>query len=362
MYYSPIELIAMAYNLSSQQIELLVRLCKSNLRVLTLLAARPDLDPVNAAILSEYPDVAVRRRALTKVTDAVILQKYASSQVYSVSVANNTNAPAGILDDLLRNGTHNAQIRAACNPSTPQESRKEVLADEKLVEKLVYVGTPIGLRVMRSHDLVNNNTWLLDDLSFDRYDLNIKRAIIGNYKTSQDTIAHAVKTMRSPNMWTSLARHPYRKGLDFASQSLADLVQVGSASTDLYLLEHPMLDLHTARMILNSRGLHRLHPLGGFDRDVYPEPHIVALLAKRFGVRCFEGFVPYNLAVTRVTSAAWKEPCVYDYVNACIADYRPLEEVANALGMDTVLWNTFISLGKEWQGSLTDLAKVCTKL
>ena len=363
MYYSPLQLAAMAYNLSSDQTKLIIDRYKSNLSVLAILAARPDLDPENAALLSKSSNIKVRRRALTKVSDVSLLRKALDSSYYSASVASNTHTPAEILDYLLRNGTHFAQIRAACNPSTPEESRKEVLKDDKLVTKLVYVGTPIASRVVRSHELVNNNTWLLNSLDFDKYDLNIKRAIIGNYRTSVETVNHAVKSLRSPNNWSSLANHPYRKGLDFASQPFDNLAKTGCAAADLYLLEHPMLDVDTASLIVNS-GFSYKYSINPPHSRVSPEPHIVALLAKRFGNLCFKGSEPLDggLAVTRISSAAWKEPCVHYYMNVTNPDPLEVAGVLDTLGTNEALWDTFVALSVDWKESLTQLAEVCSRV
>ena len=124
MYYSPLELAAMAYNLSSDQTKLIIDRYNSNLKVLAILAARPDLDPGNAALLSESSNIKVRRRGLTKVSNVSLLKKALDSSLYSASVATNVHTPADILDYLLRNGTHFAQIRAACNPGGPASDNK----------------------------------------------------------------------------------------------------------------------------------------------------------------------------------------------------------------------------------------------
>jgi len=351
MRYSLLELAAMAYNLSSTQIRLIIDRYGSHENVLAILAARPDLDPVNAAILSQSSNRKIRRRALTKVTDVSLLAKAAISPGYSMAAAANVHTPVDILDRLLRKGTRFDMIRAACNPTTPVESRMKVLSSVSQATKLVRVGSSLGDSVVRSHEMVNNNPWMLNSENFDRHDLNIKRAIIGNHRTPRKTILHASKSVRSSHGWSSLTNHPYLNGGDFVSQPWADLAKIGCAAADLCLVEHPLLDPVTASSILAANG------------RVHPEPHIVARLARRFGNLCFRADAKGDImAATRVASASWLEPCVGYYTENTEVDPVDVANVVSILGIDESRWDVFVVIGADWRSSLSSFSEVCSRL
>ena len=352
MYYSPLHLAAMAYSLTDNQQSTLISSCANDPSTLAILAARPDLSAQNAEKLSKSSYLKVRRLALRKVTDVTILKKALNSNVYAVSVAANVNTPACILDHILRYGSSLSKIRAACNKSTPEQSRKEVLADETVVTKLVHVGSSLGDRVVKSYELVNTNAWLANIDDYDKYDLMIKRAIIGNYATSKETILYAAKNLRLKHAWSSLKNHPYLRNAEFASMSLSDLAASESCASDMYLIDHPMVDCVSASVLLSSL------------RKVDPEPQVIAKLAARFGNLCFltKDHSDNYYAGTRVVSASWSEPCVLHYANVTLPDPFALCTAVNLLGSDKHTWDTYIALSRDWQDSPLELAKVVTTL
>lgn len=364
MYYSPLHLAAMAYSLTDSQQSALIDSCANDPSTLAILAARPDLSAQNAEKLSKSSNLKVRRLALRKVTDVTILKKALNSDVYAVSVAANVNTPAGMLDHILRYGSSLSKIRAACNKSTPEQSRKEVLADETVVTKLVHVGSSLGDKVVKSYELVNANAWLANIDGYDKYDLNIKRAIIGNYTTSKETILYAAKNLRLKHAWSSLKNHPYLHNAEFASMSLSDLAASEACASDMYLIDHPMVDCVTASVLLVNKFNADPYFTKSSLRQVDPEPQVIAKLAARFGNLCFltKNRSGNGFAGTRITSAAWSEPCVADYANVTLPDPFALCTAVNLLGSDKHTWDTYIALSRDWQDSPLELAKVATTL
>jgi hypothetical protein len=314
-----------------------------------LLASRRDLHLSVLQSLATTEEVNVRVRALRHINDPQLLRASAARGVREVeAVACNPAADPDWLEHVLRtSGGRRVRLNAACNPATPERARRAVLSDPDLVSRLTFVKTPVGGRVVRTHQLVANNRWLATARVL-RYSRDVQRAACAmpdvDRKVLDANFSHR-------NLWAGLAEHPQLTGRDVDGGDVTALVKVGSPAVDLHLLERP--DVSAADLA----GL--IAPPYVTGRAEAPEPHVLARLFTRFGppVRLAAGSEGRIMAGTRIMTAAWAEPLV-----GSMARLRPnllhqAQVAAKLLAGDADAWEVLVALAPSQHDDLIGAAR-----
>jgi hypothetical protein len=298
-----------------------------------ILAGRRDTDQSLLTKLADSGSPNVRARALRHLTDPDILQAAAGRGPRDAEmVAANPAADPQWLGTTLRTpGSDRCRLNAACNPTTPEADRRDVLDDADLVGRLTYVTTPTGGRVVRTHQLVANNRWLAEERAL-RYSREVQRAVC-----AMPDVARAVldANRSRAHLWSGYALHPQLNPCDLDSSDVSRLVALGSPAVDLYLLERGDVSALDAAGLIRAPHVNR--------RAEPPEPHIVARLVARYGtgIRLAAGAAGHIMAGTRIASAAWAEPLVADLAQAKYQTLWHADVAAELLGDNTDAWDVF---------------------
>ena len=300
------------------------------------LAANMQLDQTIIERLAADTDVTTSTRALPRSNDVQLVSKHLSSTgARGIAAHSNRLAPVEALEDSLTTG--NRAIRLAChiNPSTPEALRRQYLTPAE-AEALTEVGTSLGERVIRAHELVLANRWMLETPGV--WSKQVRRALADLPELTADQAGEIRKAGRAGNV--NLSRHPVNRGVDPAMLTIPELMAELCTAADLTLIERPELSVSVARLTAT-----RLTPVA--------EPVVLARLARRFGLHVVGA--PSKFASTRVRSAAWSEPAMA-YCGLSQYDLQDAELAAERLGESVEAWESFIRLAPDWEGSLLSLS------
>lgn len=270
-----------------------------------------------------------------------------SSDCCKAAIARNPFTPAHLLSDAARSSNDELKLAALVNPSTPTEARDGL--DAATADKLCDVGSFLGARVVRSHELIHQNRHLLADVS--TLTPLLRRAAIGLWDLTMDQF----DTLRRAGRSKFAPQHPLNHHEQGArGLAIDELIGLQSPAADLYLAELPDLDITDARKMLTRER---------FD----PEPHIIGRLLRRFGYDVIPDRTNRKtIAGTRTSSGAWHDPLVLHYNKVLIARYAStmteLENVATIIGDDLSSWKNFLHLEQGWSGTLTELASASVAL
>jgi hypothetical protein len=287
--------------------------------------------------LTADPDTTTARRAVARTHDPEIIARYAKKSPGTPAPYRNPNAPVALLTAALTSPVGAVRLAAMLNPSTPRDLVRQHLTLAE-ARDLTDVGSSLGERVVRAHELVIANPWMLDHAG--AWTPNLRRALANLPQLAPE---HAAEIRQAGwSGWESHKRHPIHLGHDLTRMTVAELLAAESCATDLELCRRPDLTLIAAHTVIR--------------RETRPaEPHIIARLATRFGAAAVT--LPHQLAGTRIRSAAWSAPIVAE---AATVDDHTLTDAQHAvthLGDDERAWEAFWALIPDWHLPLVELAR-----
>jgi hypothetical protein len=217
----------------------------------SVLAASPHTDTGLLAALCRDRIPGIRRFAYLRTDDVDLLRdelSRPSAGLCTPYAARNPSAPA----DLLAHATRNPQVQTALgaylNPSTPEDARRR-LTPERATE-ITDVGGSNHDRVVRAHELVVNNPWMLD--TPDAWDGNVRRALAGLPQATAEHLEIIRKVGRSGG--SAVRRHPVLRA-EFGQRSpqewgTHELARIGGAAVDLMVLRRDDFDATAAMLVL----------------------------------------------------------------------------------------------------------------
>lgn len=362
----PLLIIALTPGIPETGLRALAETLPKGSRALNALASRPDLTEPIAETLHKRVVGKARAATVRHITDPERLRELFKKNDLRPAVCANPNTPVDILDETMKQASlilHAPALRAACNPSTPLETRKTELQKGSTAEILVSVSSPVAMSVVRAYALVSNNQWMLETGA--RFGKNIQRALVSRPIPAQnlyDSFRHdLLASVRIPG----LRNHPLRKGI--ASElSVDDLLRLENVAADLELLGREPADENVATRILR--------------RDVYdPEPQIIATCVNRFGLDPLlaRDDVP-AWADSRVSAAAWLEPfCAWipslwigrgtgnlteRLERSKLASKHIRAKLSGVHNNTRALYENLISLAPGWEADIADLLDAAEKL
>jgi len=272
----------------------------------------------------------------------ILQERYLNgSDCCKAAVARNERTPLDILTHAANSVIQPLKLAAFVNPSTPVEAKERLDAAE--AHKLTNVGSFLGAKVVRSHELLIQNRHLLDDL--DALTPMLRRAALGLWDISMEQYEILRKAGRSKFS----ASHPLNHHENGASaMTFEALIELSNPAADLYLVEHPKMEPKHAQAILSRKG-----------ED--PEPHILGRILRRFGYQVIPDSASGRLiSGTRINSGSWSDPLVAHYNMVMKAQtssaITSLEEVVSILGNDVNVWINYLKLESGWVGTPRELA------
>jgi len=358
----PLLLIALTPGIPEPALRALAETLPKKSQALNALASRPDLTEPVAEIL--YSKVTGRARAATvrHITDPERLRELFKKGDLRPAVCANPHTPVDLLEEAMLTGWQagpGPTLRAACNPSTPLETRKAELQKGRTAETLVAVSSPLSLSVVRAYALVENNQWMLE--TGDRYGKDIQRALLSRPIPAQKLYESFPHELMASSRIPGLRNHPLSKGV--ASElSVDDLLGLKNVAADLELLARPGFTLEIAAEVLEWPG-------------VGPEPQIISACLQRFGIDALLATKQMpRWAETRLDAASWLEPLA-EYVKHLASpgwdenkNARTLAGQLEARHQVPELFanlndhvelretlHTIYALAKDWEGGLGDL-------
>ena len=317
--------------------------------VLISLAASTGLCPDVANHLAVTNNRTVRSLALRRATDVDVLVDAYDKGVHLASVVSNPHLPTDLLEQALWSETDEVALRALTNPSTRDDDRRKVTLcrSARLVTNL---RGSVSSRVVRAHALMANNPHLREQLG----DLpgELVRATAGLV----DLTGAELEDLTRRGGTRFVKRHPLLNGFtSLEAMSATDVVRSSSPAADLWLAGAPDTGLDEARLLLTAER----------PKNHHVEPHVLALMYRRWGLALFCGTSLPRLAGTRVAATVWTEPSLhwYDALRThAMSLHVDLEHASSVFGNDEHLWETFLSLGKDWHGPLGELVDTVVRL
>lgn len=319
------------------------------IRTRRALVSSMHLHPGVARVLSNDRDTYVRKLALRRSDDRdAVNAAITNSKLSAVHAARNPNADPSVLSSALHHRYDEVVAAALVNPSTPEEERRQ-LPIRRIIE-VCEVGDPIGNRVVRTHETLIANLWLLDHL--EEFNLSFRRAALALPQID----AKQFKALTAAGWNKFAAVHPLRSGVTLEGAPTEAMLLTGSPAVDLYVTNHPETTLSMARTLY------------GRHWRLMVEPHVLARLFQRFGESLLVGqqtTVLSRLAVTRVNSTAWSEPHFAFYSRIIQDQGRGTEEmrqVVELLGTNPEAWESFFRLEGGWEQTPVELAEAVLAL
>jgi hypothetical protein len=314
-----------------------------------VLAASPTTDHTVIDQLTNDSDRDVEHAALrfSQSPDLLTERFENSSDCCKASIARNLNTPQKILTLAAESTDARTRLSAYVNPSTPVEIRNTL--DLQTAVDLAEIGSFLGARVVRTHELVHHNRHLIDEP--ENLTAMFRRAAFAQW----DITVEQHTALRSKGRSTFAKRHPVVLSKGGApSMTVDELVAANSPAADLYLTELPDLSAANAQTML-------------MRREYHTDPHIIGRLLRKFGLDAIPSqSFNMTLAQTRLTSGAWADPLVSHYNMLLIHRFAGMTaDVSTAvaeLGDDHGAWNTFLRLQDEWDGTLFELAQAARAL
>lgn len=308
------------------------------------LASSMYLDPDVAHTLTGDDDRMVVRLALRRTNDEATLNTaVAAGRRNAAEAAKNPLTDPDLLAAALRSPFDEVVLAALINTSTPESERRKV-SISRIIE-VCEVCDPVGNRVVRTHETLLANRWLLEQLPVFTHSMRRAAVALPDLTAEQ----YAIVTAAGKNRFTGA--HPLNSDLTLDGTPTPELLAMGSAAVDLYIAEHPGTTLEMAQTMFSRHWKQMI------------EPHVLARLFRRFGEEMLatQQIGPLaRLATTRVNSTAWSEPHFAYYAKIWPdrgATSAAMQEAARILGNDAEAWATFTSLEHGWEQSAPELAR-----
>jgi hypothetical protein len=308
------------------------------------LASSMHLDPSVAQTLTADADRMVVRLALRRTLDeAAVNTAIGGGRRNAADAAKNPIADPDALAAALRSPFDEVVLAALTNPSTP-ESERRMLPLSRIIE-VCEVGDPVGNRVVRTHETLLANRWLLEQIP--SFTHSMRRAALA--LPDLDAGQYKALVAKGRNRFTRL--HPLGSGLVLDGTPSEEMLLIGSAAVDLYIAEHPGTTLEMAQTMFSRHWKQMI------------EPHVLARLFRRFGEPLLSAQQTgplARLATTRVNSTAWSEPHFAYYTKIWPdrgATSAAMRDAAAILGNDADAWTMFTTLENGWEQSAPELAR-----
>jgi hypothetical protein len=280
-----------------------------------------------------------------RVTKHLALQK-SNDQIYinnlynkvenccKIYLAKNHNLNSELLNDALKSKRRELVLQAFINPNSCLELKKSFPIVD--IINLVNVAPPLGNTVVRSLELLYNNTWLLEKV--EEFNHSLKRAVL-SYPYINDTSFIYANTKSLRRYGKS---HPLlRIGIDIRNSNISSqyLIDFLSPAIDYYLVENGNINLELGKKMLTRE-------------KFFTEPNIIARLLNRFGAEIIPAENKYLIAQTRVNSTSWLAPIAV-YYNDIIKlknneIYNDIKNASDQLGNNYQAMSNFISLSANW--------------
>ena len=314
-----------------------------------VLATSPTTSVAVLDVLVDDEDRSVQHAALRFHPRAPLLKELyqEGSDCCKAAIARNENAPAEILADAYLSEHPKVKLASLVNPSTPLDIRSGLDLNE--ASKLSEVGSFLGARVVRSHELLIQNCHLLDEIN--SFTPMMRRAALGLWDITKDQYDTLVRSGRSK----FASAHPLAHSPSgVAAFTIEELITLRSPAADIYLTEHPDLQVsHGQAMLLRDK--------------FHTEPHVIGRLLRRFGHDVVPGTtLRHFISETRAQSGAWYDPLVMHFNKVSIARFgsviQDLESAVTILGENLTAWQNFHHLEKGWEGSAIELAQASKAL
>jgi len=262
----------------------------------------------------------------------------------AINIFRNPNTPAEYLISALNHSIAAVRLAAFVNPSTPLLFREAI--STKSVIEMVNVGSFLGSRVVKSHEALLNNSFLYDRIS--EFDVNLRRASFADPNLSLEHY----HLLRKSGYSRSAKRHPLLVAGDSWKTELdtASLIDLRSPAADLWLADDQGTTIDEAMCIL--------------DRDDYlVEPHIIARLLTRYGIKIIPGKRESVLAQSRIISSSWSNPAAAFY-NDAVMNQPVVMELVNLIPQlsDAYAWDNLTTLATQWSDDLTSLFQAAKEL
>ena len=315
--------------------------------MVSALATSPYLHPSVATLLYANKSPLVRHMALRVLDDVNVLVDVASSAkpCCRQEAALNPLLPAELLSTFLAESDIGIAIAAAINPSTPENTRREILTPERCAA-ITDVREPLARSVVRASMLALANPWLAEkpELHCSR----MLRSFTGLPHISKDMLF--VIKQRGHSKF--LDRHPAFIEPAGSALTVDELIALGSPAADMQLVNSPNLSVNQASALAMR------HP-------VYPESHVIGLLVRRFGASALAHGDRRRIAGTRMESAWWVEPTIRTIAQMRGDLSESIEDAGRAadiLAESESSWYTFLRMQPGWEGKLSDLANAARVL
>lgn len=293
----PLLVIALTPGIPVDGLHALAETLPKGSKALQALASRPDLTEPIAEILHKRVTGKARAATVRHITDPERLLEFWRKADLRPAVCANPHAPVRLLEEamLLASQTWSASaLRAACNPSTPLETRKSALRTRNTAEILVAVSSPSALGVAHAYALVENNPWMLEDST--RWGTCVTRALLSRPKPPVELLKAVAKKPFELSRIPGARNHPLLAGRQVADMSVDELLAARNVAAELELLTRPEFTVEIAAEILEQPG-------------IGPEPQIISGCLQRFGIDALlvTGRMP-RWAETRLNATSWLEP------------------------------------------------------
>jgi len=293
----PLLIIALTPGIPETGLRALAETLPKGSRALNALASRPDLTEPIAETLHKRVVGKARAATVRHITDPERLRELFKKNDLRPAVCANPNTPVDILDETMKQASlilHAPALRAACNPSTPLETRKTELQKGSTAEILVSVSSPVALSVAHAYALVNNNTWMLENST--RWGTNISRALVSRPKPPLDLIKWLQERPFTLSRIPGARNHPALSGREVSDMTAGELVEARNVAAELELIARPEFTLELAADVLEQPG-------------VGPEPQVISACLQRFGVGALLATESIPCwAESRLHATSWLEP------------------------------------------------------
>lgn len=323
-----------------------------------VLASRPDLAGAARTVLASSSDRDVRRSIVPGSTDRnLVVQAVRSSDPsMRASAARNPAADADMLAELLKDEEREVRLRAACNPSTPEDERKGALGTPRKVSRLIPSSTQPDLRAAQAGALALANPWMC--LSSEGMPDPVLRALA----SIPGCPVEVLESQRG--RWAAADLHPTMHGLDIASMTLEELSTSAAAASHVEMLgregmtvQHAGAALREKKVLLQDgallpQALHSSAPASMRAQPgvVRPEAHVLgAVLGKvGSGALLHAGDVPV-MSRERIESVAWVDAYA-GHLLGMLSGSDPSQKIEDAQRASTILgseassWTVFARL------------------